>query len=120
MFDRIRINGIRFSCVVGIRDWERKRKQSVFVDIVLFINLGEAAVSDDIEKTVDYSALTDRIIFEAKESHHYLLEALAERIAGICLSYPAVERAEVSVTKAKTNKSYKAACITIGRDKKEY
>ena len=89
------------------------------MDLVLFIDLEEAAVYDTIEKTVDYSALIDRISFEAKESHHYLLEALAERIAGICLSYPAVERAEVSVTKAKVNKLYKDACITIGREKKE-
>ncbi len=119
MFDRIRINGIRFSCVVGIRDWERKRKQQVSVDLVLFLDLGGAAASDDIEKTVDYGALIDRISLEAKESRHYLLEALAERITGICLSYPAVERAEVSVKKVKTKKSYKAACITINREKKE-
>ena len=97
--DRILISDLRVSCVIGVNEDERSRKQDVLINLAIFTDMSAAARSDRIEDAVDYSRLRDRIVDTTARSSYHLLEALAEAIATVCLEHPGVSRVRVRVDK---------------------
>lgn len=113
--DRIFLRGIRFSCIIGVPDRERRRRQPVSVDLDLEADVAEAAVADDVRRTVDYGALARRVAAVGRASSCYLIEALAERICAECLQFPGVRRVTATVCKLRRRKTYRRAGVTIQR-----
>ncbi len=97
--DVICIERFPVRCVIGAFDHERRTKRTVHVSLSLHADLGRACRSDRLEDTVDYAALMGKIEAEAVSARCRLLEALAERIASVCLSEKPVRKAEVAVEK---------------------
>lgn len=81
--DTIYLNDLRIETVIGVNDWERRIKQTVVLDVELGTDIRAAAASDDIARTLDYKAVAKRIIAFVGDSNFYLVETLAERVAGI-------------------------------------
>lgn len=81
--DIVFIEGLNIETVIGIYDWERRVRQPVVLDIEMaFDNTGPAA-SDRIDDTLDYKAISKRLIAFVEASSFQLVETLAERCAGI-------------------------------------
>jgi dihydroneopterin aldolase len=83
----------------GYLEEERRLGQRFLVDLRVDVQ-GEAAVTDQIEDTVDYRRLAGlvRDVFAGPE--HFLLEGLAGAIAdGILENFPTVVRVRVRVRK---------------------
>jgi len=95
----IRIENLRLRTIIGVKPRERLRRREVRVSLAIFIGARRAARTDSIDDTVDYAALADRIRREAEKSRFRLLEALAEHVLQVVLSWPKVRRAEVEVAK---------------------
>jgi dihydroneopterin aldolase len=85
MMDIIFLRGLQIETVIGIYDWEREIKQTVLIDLEMGTDIRKAAVSDDIEHTLDYKAVSKRIISFVEESDFFLVETLAEKIAQIVI-----------------------------------
>ncbi|BBL76672.1 dihydroneopterin aldolase [Methylomagnum ishizawai] len=83
--DIIFLRGLRIETVIGLYDWERKTKQAVILDLEMATDIRPAAASDDIAHTVDYKAVSRRLISFVETSGFLLVETLAERIAGIVI-----------------------------------
>src|ERR1051325_4656106 len=92
--DRILIKDLMLRCVLGLSSEERREKQDILINLVLWTDLRPAAASDSIEDTVDYSAVKKRIIALVEGSQYHLAEALADRIARLCLEEPAVQQVQ--------------------------
>jgi len=86
MMDIIFLRGLEIETVIGIYDWERNIKQTVVLDLEMATDIRKAAGSDAIEDTLDYKAVSKRIISFVEESHFFLVETLAEQITGILLN----------------------------------
>ena len=86
MQDIIFIGGLRIPAVVGIYAWERQIKQDIIFDIEMSTDIAKAALSDDIADTLDYKAVTKRIIDFVGSSEFKLVETLCEKVAQILLS----------------------------------
>lgn len=115
--DKIIIKDILTRCIVGVREDERREKQDVIINIVLWADLSKPGKTDDFEDTVDYSEIKKRVVSMVEESHYYLIEALGERIASICLGFPMVERAQVMVEKPGALRFAKSVGVEIDRDR---
>jgi FolB domain-containing protein len=113
--DRILIKDLLLRCVIGIRDEERHEKQDVLINISLGVDLRKAGTSDRIEDSVDYAGLKKRILSMAEASQFFLVEALAEKIASLCLEHPAVEEARVRVEKPTALRFAKSVGVEIIR-----
>ena len=81
--DIVYIRDLKIDAIIGINDWEREVRQSVSLDLELATDIRAAANSDDIADTVDYKAVTKRVIAFVEESEFLLVERLAERISDI-------------------------------------
>lgn len=85
MMDRVFIEDLNVQTVIGIYDWEREIKQVVSLDLEMEFDITRAAETDSIEDTLDYKAVSKRLIRFIEDSEFQLVEALAERCAAIVL-----------------------------------
>jgi len=83
--DTIFLRGLEITTIIGIYDWERETKQIIILDIEMACDIKKAAQSDNIDDTLDYKAVSKRIISFVEESQFYLVEKLAEGITAIIL-----------------------------------
>jgi dihydroneopterin aldolase len=86
MMDRVFIEELEVQTIIGIFDWEREIKQTISIDLELEFDIRKAAESDSIEDTLDYKAVSKRLIHFIEDSEFQLVEALAERCAAIVLT----------------------------------
>ena len=81
--DIVFLRGLKIETVIGIYDWERKIKQPVVLDLEMSADIRKAAESDSIDDTLDYKAVSKRLISFVEESKFQLVETLAEKCAAI-------------------------------------
>ncbi len=113
--DRIEIKDLFLRCIIGINAEERKDKQDVLINIVMWGDLSQAAASDEIQDTINYRTITKQIIQHVEASQYFLLERLADQIAGICLSDRQVRRVEVCVDKPGALRFARSVGVRIER-----
>ncbi|MHB1457322.1 MAG: dihydroneopterin aldolase [Armatimonadota bacterium] len=115
--DRILIKDLFARCVIGIGNDERKDKQDVIINIILSGDYHKAGLSDNIEDAVDYSVIKKRVLSEVEASQFHLVEALAEKIASICLEHPGVISADVTVEKPSALRFARSVGVQIIRNR---
>jgi len=97
--DSIHICGLRLKCHIGVTARERRKRQAIMADIALKCDLSRAEKSDRLEGTIDYAVLAKKIFSLAAGENFCLLEALAGRIADICLADSKARAVKVKVAK---------------------
>ncbi|HEY3298011.1 MAG TPA: dihydroneopterin aldolase [Armatimonadota bacterium] len=115
--DSILIKDLLVRCIIGVNDEERRDKQDVVINIVLSADLRIPGKTDNFEDTVDYRSIKKRVLAEAEVSSYFLVEALAERAAEICLENPRVIEAKVTVEKPSALRFAKSVGVEIVRTK---
>lgn len=97
--NRIYIRDLHLRCIIGVFPHERKDRQDVIVNIVMECDFGAAAASDELKDTVDYKAITKKIIRMIENSEFQLIESLAQQTAQICMENQKVSQVSVTVDK---------------------
>jgi len=97
--DTIQIEGIEFYGYHGDLPAERELGQRYTVDLSLTCDCAPAGRTDRIEETIDYAAVAKRVDEIGRTERFHLLEALAERIAGMILQEFVPAEVRVTVTK---------------------
>jgi FolB domain-containing protein len=115
--DRIYIRDLRLRTRIGVNDWEKKALQDVVVNVTLHHDQRDAAASDNIQRTVDYKQVRDRIVEFVEESRFELLEALSERIAAIALEDERVHAVDVAVDKPGALRYADSVAVQIHRSR---
>lgn len=115
--DRIRIQGLRLNCVIGLNEWERLVQQEVLIDITLHADTRKAGESDNVADTVNYRTVTKKVIEHVTGSRYKLVEALAENIARLCLEEPGTLAVDVSVRKPGAVRNADSVGVDIHRQK---
>jgi 7,8-dihydroneopterin aldolase/epimerase/oxygenase len=117
--DRIAVRGITAHAHHGVYDWERERGQTFRVDAVLELDTAQAAAGDDLEKTVNYAELAQRLHAVLTGEPVNLLETLAQRLADVCLADPLVDAVEITVHKpdADLGVPFDDVTVAIRREK---
>jgi dihydroneopterin aldolase/D-erythro-7,8-dihydroneopterin triphosphate epimerase len=113
--DKIHIRDLLVRCIVGIYPDERREKQDVIVNIVLHADLRKAGESDDIDDTVNYKTIKKEALAMVQQSEYFLLEKLAEQIAGIALKDSKVQRVDVSIDKPGALRFARSVAVEIFR-----
>lgn len=97
--DEIRLTGLRATGFHGVFEHERREGQEFVVDVTVRLPLAPAAGSDDLDHTVNYGELAERVVAAVEEDPVDLIETVAERVAAVALSFPAVREVVVTVHK---------------------
>lgn len=118
--DKISIPGLPVSCRVGVPDRERAVPQQVLIELDLFLDLSAAGREDDVNRTVDYSAVSTTVVATARARPRKLLESLAEDIAAAVLEAYDIAAIRVRVKKpgALRARGVPFAAVEIERSKR--
>ena len=117
--DRIDLTGIGGWGYHGVHDDERENGQRFVVDVSLGLNLGPAASADDLGLTVDYGDLAEEVHEAIAVEPLQLIESVAQRVMDLCMGYPPVLWASVTVHKpmAPIQVPFADVSVTIERRK---
>jgi dihydroneopterin aldolase len=99
MADRIELRGLKVRGNHGVFDHERADGQDFVVDITVWIDLADAATSDDLADTFDYGVLAQRAATVVAGPTRNLIETVAGEIAEDVMKDPRVNAVEVTVHK---------------------
>ncbi|MBI5122531.1 dihydroneopterin aldolase [Candidatus Roizmanbacteria bacterium] len=113
--DTIYINDLVVSCIIGIFEDERIKKQPVIINIALSVDTRKAAVSDNLNDTVSYHDIYLEINELVGKSKFFLIEKLAQEIATLCLKDKRVKQVVVHIEKPNAVKLGKSSAIEITR-----
>ena len=101
--DRIAIRGLTAYAHHGVYAFERRQGQTFRCDAVLEVDTAPAATTDDLELTVNYAELAQRLYTALSTEPVDLLETLAQRLADVCLAYEQVQAVEITVHKPEAD-----------------
>lgn len=83
--DTIHINGLEFSCHIGVPAEERATPQRLVANICITPPAPFAQMGEDLSKTIDYDALSRHLMSLAQAEPTVLLETLCQRMATACV-----------------------------------
>lgn len=115
--DELTVRGIECFGHHGVFEFERREGQIFVIDLTLGLDTAPAAASDDLHDTVDYGSLVAAVKAAVETDPVDLIETLAQRIAGVCLSDARVGWARVTVHKpdAPIEATFADVALTITR-----
>jgi 7,8-dihydroneopterin aldolase/epimerase/oxygenase len=115
--DKVFIEGLEIEALIGIYDWERRIRQTLVFDLEMAFDNRVPAASDAIADTLDYKAVSKRLIAFVGSSDFGLVETLAERCAEIVLSEFAVSHLRLKLSKPGAVRGARAVGVVIERSR---
>jgi dihydroneopterin aldolase len=113
--DKVFIEALEIETLIGIYDWERKIRQPLQFDIEMGFDNRVPAASDAIADTLDYKAVSKRLIAFVSASEYGLVETLAERCAELILAEFPVATLRLKLSKPGAVRGAKAVGVIIER-----
>ena len=84
--DIVFVRELRADTVIGVYDWERTVRQSVLLDLEMATDIRRAAGADALEHTLDYAAISQRVVSFIEGSEFELIETMAEQVAALVMA----------------------------------
>ena len=118
--DKILIKDLLLRGIIGVYPDERVSKQDILINLVIYTDIRQAAVSENIAETLNYKSITDRVIAHVAESADFLVEKLVTDIACLIITEFGVERVQVRLEKPGALHFAESAGIEIERTKEDF
>ena len=115
--DKVFIEGLEIEALIGIYDWERRIRQVLRFDLEMALDNRVPAASDDIADTLDYKAVSKRLIEFVGQSGFGLVETLAERCAAIVIEEFGVQWLRLKLSKPGAVRGAQAVGVVIERSR---
>lgn len=115
--DSITITGLRVDAHHGVFEHEKRDGQEFVIDLTVWTDLSAASESDDLRRTIHYGELAVGVADAVRRDPVDLIETVAERVAALALSFPAAQRARVTIHKpnAPIPERFDDVAVTITR-----
>ncbi len=117
--DKIRIKNLLLRGIIGVNEDERINKQDISINLTLFTDFRQAALSDNIDDAVNYRSITKRVIKHVEDSADFLVEKLVTDISNIILTEFDVERVIVRVEKPGALRFAESVGVEIDRSRSD-
>ncbi len=113
--DTVFIRGLKAKATVGVFEWERQIRQTLVLDLDLRADAVKAAANDALEDTVDYKAISQRIVELVEASEYRLVESLAEEVASVVRQEFEVPWVRVQISKPYAVRTAQEVGVIIER-----
>lgn len=120
--DRIQLRDVRFTARVGILPGESEEPQPMRADLDLWLDLGPAARSDDVDDSFDYRLLPAMLAHTAAAGPFGLLERLGGCLLDAIFVHPAIRRVRVRLTKLRSplGESVGSVSVVLDRERAQW
>ncbi len=113
--DTVFLRELGVECIIGFLEWERLVKQTVYLDIEAPIDCRRAAVSDDVEATLDYKRLARLVSAYVGNSEFKLVETLAHHTALLILKEFDLPWVKLTINKRGAIRASRDVGVTLER-----
>lgn len=114
----IRIKNIDVETVIGVYDWEKKKRQPLIINVKLEYNGKNAARSDDIKDAVDYIEIAKKIKDEVEKTSFELVEKLVDFVLDIVMRDNRIKKAKIEIDKPEALKGIADSVSVTGKRKR--
>ena len=111
--DEIALIGLRAFAHHGVFAEERENGQEFIVDVRVATDLGGAADSDDLDRTIHYGILAEAVVAAVESSPVDLIETVAKRIVDVVLAHELAQSVTVTVHKPSAPITVPFADVTV-------
>lgn len=113
--DTIFLSEVKVQTKLGVPEWERMIPQTIILDIEIGYDLSKACQSDDVNDTIDYGAVVNRVRETLQENSFQLVEKLAEHLCQLILKEFNALSVKIKVAKPTVLPGLKALGVIIER-----
>ena len=113
--DTIFLRDLEINATIGIFEWEKRIKQKVRIDLEMATDIAKAAATDSIDDTLDYKAISKRIIQFVEDSSYELIETLIEKISEIIMNEFNVPWVRITLSKPGAVRGSRDVGVVIER-----
>src|SRR5438270_11001911 len=110
--DKIIISELEVFYHVGITEGERSQPQRLLLTVEMAHDFKAAAARDNLAETVDYAAVSERLLQSGEDSHWEMMETLAADLAVMILERFSPRQVSLEVKKFFTPQ---AGCVAVSR-----
>ncbi|WP_438864126.1 dihydroneopterin aldolase [Neptunicella sp.] len=115
--DRIIIEGLQVTSLIGVYDWERTAQTPLLVDLQIWVDLTPASQSDLVTDTLDYANIAEAVKQVASNSKFELLEALAGAMIKQIFSQFDCQKIELKLSKPEILPDARNVAVVLTRTK---
>lgn len=116
--DLLFIRELKVETIIGVFDWEKRNRQTLIIDVEMAVDIRKATESDDLQDTVDYKAVADRLMDYMENNHFNLVESLAEGMAALLQNEFGVRWLRLRIAKPGPLKNARDVGVIIERGEK--
>lgn len=120
--DRIRIEGLRIDCIIGVYPEEALREQPIMIDLALALDLSRAGRSGNIADTCDYDRISREVAALVVFRKFRLLENAAEEIAAMLFGlHEQLDSMQIRIEKPEAlSGRARCAAVEISRSRSDF
>lgn len=97
--DIVFVSQLAVDMVIGVYDFEKVKLQRLLIDIEMATDVRAAANTDDLQQTIDYAVVCQRVTELLQQQPIELIETVAERVAQLVLQDFPAKAVRVQVNK---------------------
>jgi dihydroneopterin aldolase len=116
--DIIFLSEVKIQTTLGVPEWERMVPQTIVLDIEIAMPNSKSCQSDNIQDTIDYGAIVNRMRETLASKSFQLVEALAEHLCQLIMQEFGAPWIKMKVAKPGILPGVKALGVVIERGSK--
>ena len=113
--DKIVISNLKVDTIIGTLAAERKKIQTLVLNLELYLPLEKSGKSDDLFDSVDYCQVENKIITMGKKTKFLLIERFAQEVANLCLEDKMISSVKIEIIKIGALKHSDKVAVCIER-----
>lgn len=115
--DKVLIKGLSIQTTIGFYQWEKEIKQTLVIDLAMGWNTANAALNDELAKTLNYAEISEAVERFANENPVDLIETLAERLASYLMTQYHIPWLKLCIGKPGAVHNAQTVAVEIERGK---
>lgn len=113
--DKLFINQLKVTTLIGVHAWEQLTPQNLLLDIAFEIDAKQVAQNDNFQEAIDYDQIIKHVLEFAEKNHFQLIETFVERLAQALLHHFPLPWIQLTLHKPGAVLQAKDVAITIER-----
>ncbi|MCF8999256.1 dihydroneopterin aldolase [Acinetobacter nectaris] len=119
--DVILIEGLKVDTVVGCFAWERQIHQPLMLDLTIYYDLSKAAISDDLNDTINYAQICELSAEVIQKTQPKLIEHAAQLVLEkLFETFIGIEKITITIRKPAIIAQANSVGIRLERQRNDF
>ncbi len=109
----IKIKNFRLKTIVGCHDWEKNIDREIIINVEIESDFDKALSSDNIEDTIDYESLSEKIKNLIATNRFALIEKMAQEVMNLIMEDKRIKKCKLEIDKVGAVEGIESFSVTL-------